>query len=354
MRSEKYQGWSNEKLEIGLGRWAVSERKVTAVVIELVAEAIERKAFIEWGCGSIPEFLIKKLKYSESSANRRVSAAYALIQIPEIKEEIENGSLNLSQIVLAQCAIRAEQKVNGKVEVEAKKEIFDELRNKTCVETQKILDEKFETVPIFSAEKHKHDDSVEVTIRLPKDVHQKFVRLKQLYSHTIRDGSWLELLDTMADETLKRKDPLAKKPVDLKKKRTKKENQARKSQASGPMFSEKPTQGSSAHRRSQQSEASTSSQCATNGVTDCNDMAKGNSGEATIANAGGKLSDTATATATATENKAGCIGGQITFGEFSRRSLPASVRRFVRQRDRFASFKIKMDPCDLLVSLSEV
>lgn len=216
MEKTKFENWSNQKLRGSLEKWARCERKVSVVVIEHVAEAIARGSFIEWGYPSIKEYMIKELKYSETAANRRVAAAYATIQIPELKQEIEAGALNLTQIAQVQSAIRQEQKTNGQVPVSEKRELFDELLGKNGVETQKILDRKFEFAPVFFAEKHKHDDSVEVTVRMPKDLYSKFLRIKELCSHQIADGNWIEIMEVVADDSLSRRDPLKKKRVELK------------------------------------------------------------------------------------------------------------------------------------------
>ncbi len=217
MRDSKFKTWSNMKLQESLVHHAARERKICALVIEHIAEVISRRAFVEFGHASIKEYLVRDLKYSESSAQRRISAAFVLLQIPEIKEEIENGSLNLSQIVAANVAIRHEQKTNGPVSVEQKRELFVELAGKTVVETEKILDEKFESLPPVTREKHKHDDSVEVTVRMPKALYADFVRIKELNSHTIPNGNWVEILEKIANDYLKRHDPLRKKTVTAEK-----------------------------------------------------------------------------------------------------------------------------------------
>lgn len=213
MKSSKFQGWSNEQLRTSLEKWVSNERRSSVVVIEHVAEVMARRSFVDWGFANIYDYLIKGLSYSERAAHRRIQAAQAMIQVPEIKEEIESGALNLSQVTMVQSAIRQEQKMNGTVSVEQKRELFGELLNKTVVETQKILDQTFETSPIFSQEKHKHDDSVEITVRMPKELFEIFTRIKELNSHSVPNGHWAEILAIVGNDYLKRNDPLLKSKV---------------------------------------------------------------------------------------------------------------------------------------------
>lgn len=66
-------------------------------------------------------------------------------------------------------------------------------------------------------EKFKADDSLELTVRLPKDVVQKLDRIKELYSHMVPDGNWVQVIDQMADDVLAKRDPLKKKTGDVQK-----------------------------------------------------------------------------------------------------------------------------------------
>lgn len=197
------------------GRIASHSRKVDAVLIEYIAEIERRKAYIDWGFSSLYVFLTSELKLSGSSAYRRMQAAYAILQIPELKCEIEAGSLNLTQICAVQTAVKREQKVSGQFALAEKRELFQELKNKNSRETEKILDGKFELpASNIPTEKHKADESVELTIRLPKELFDKLARIKQLYSHSIADGNWISVIDKMTDDVLAKRDPLKKAKVD--------------------------------------------------------------------------------------------------------------------------------------------
>ncbi len=202
---------NKDEVKTQLERLVPYERKLIAVVIEHIAEVERRRLYLEWDFTSLYEYLTRGLGYSESAAYRRMQAARAMIQMPEIKEELENGSLNLSQISLAQTAIKQEQKKNGSVSLEEKRELFSEISNKTAQETQKILDETFE-LPIQPnpAERHRRDDSLDLQLNFQKEAKEDLLRVREIYSHLIPDGNWNAVFAQMAKDVLKQCDPLKK------------------------------------------------------------------------------------------------------------------------------------------------
>jgi len=201
---------SDEQLKTRLPQLVQHERKVMAMVLEHIAEVDRRQLYFGWGHASLYEYLTRELKYSESAANRRMSAARALRKNPEILAEVQNGNLNLSQITMAQACIRQEEKAIGqRIDDVQRKEIFDSLKNLNRAQTQMVLDEKLPThepvVPVF--EKHKRDESVEVTLRIPKELYTKLKEVKDLYSHIAPGAGWLALLDLMANDVKQKRDP---------------------------------------------------------------------------------------------------------------------------------------------------
>ncbi len=191
-----------------------SERKITAQVLEYLAEVDRRRAYLDWGFNSLYEYLTVGLGYSGSAAYRRMEGARALRQVPEIKKDLEDGSLNLSQIAMAQAAIKHEQKVNGPVSAEEKKQVFNELRNMNTADTQKVLDRNFDSPPPVASVKHKQDDSVQVSMTFSKEEFEIMIRVRQILSHSIPSGNWNEVVIAMAKDLIKRRDPLAKKTVE--------------------------------------------------------------------------------------------------------------------------------------------
>lgn len=216
MISEKVKRLTDQELRATTVKIAAYNRKVEAAFVEHIAEIFRRRAFSAWGFTSLYHYLTTELKYSGSAAYRRIEAAKMLLQIPELKHDLENGALNLSQICTVQKALKKEKNENGPVPIEERRDLFSELRNKTCRETEKIIDRTFEfPLQQFPVEAHKRDDSVELTIRLSKDLYEQLTKVKMLYSHIVPDGNWHGVLEKMASDVIAKRDPMAKAPRKL-------------------------------------------------------------------------------------------------------------------------------------------
>lgn len=203
---------SQQELRTRLIRFAGQERKLLAVIVEHIAEVDRRKLYLEWKYQSLFDYLTRELRYSESSAYRRMQAARLLHQIPELQEKIEQGELKLSQISQAQSDFKAEEKSLGhKLPAEQKKEILLEICNKSLKETQVILDENLNTTSSKEIEIRHRRQSVRVKIDIPSELFQKLERIKELYSHIHPGANLIELLELMAKDVEKLRDPLLKK-----------------------------------------------------------------------------------------------------------------------------------------------
>lgn len=197
---------SDTNLKIRIEKLVRHERKITTLLLAHIAEVERRKLHLSWGFSSLFEYLSRGLGYSESAAYRRMQAARAMKQMPELEEKLESGSVNLSQIVLVQAAVKCEQKETGRfVSIERKRDIFLRLENKTKMETQKILDSELVLPERTAIETHKKDDSVELTLRLPKEVYDLLQEMKSVYSHIEPNADWVAILKLMALEIKRKK-----------------------------------------------------------------------------------------------------------------------------------------------------
>src|ERR1700712_4002202 len=84
---------------------AAEERQVTAEIIEFVKEAYRRRIFLDFGKTTIHQFMTEELGYPNSSAQRRIDAAMILFEIPELNQNIRDGSINLTQVAFLAKAI---------------------------------------------------------------------------------------------------------------------------------------------------------------------------------------------------------------------------------------------------------
>lgn len=117
---------------------ACEERALLSQLLWHLREIDHRKLYSDLKCGSLFEYCIRVLKYSEGQASRRVSASRLLKELPEISEKIESGDLNLMQLNQAKYFFNDED-INNKQE---KIKILNEISGKTVKETEKSLDGK--------------------------------------------------------------------------------------------------------------------------------------------------------------------------------------------------------------------
>jgi hypothetical protein len=93
------QNIADHELLSRMEKLARTERKITHLILEHIAEIETRRLYAELGYDGMYSYLIQALGYSEGSAYRRLQSARLLRSVPEIAEKIENGKWNLSQNV---------------------------------------------------------------------------------------------------------------------------------------------------------------------------------------------------------------------------------------------------------------
>ncbi|MEZ0392571.1 MAG: HNH endonuclease [Pseudobdellovibrionaceae bacterium] len=190
-----------------------SERKITSQVLDLLEEVENRKAYLELGYPSLLMFCLQELKYSESSAYRRIQAMRARRETPQIGPALLDGTLSLAVVAKAQGFLSSEEK-NSRVKPtpEDRKELFSQLHNKTIQECEKILIEKTpQSVNTKERVRAINGDMTEIKIFIGNEHLEKLNLIRSIISHKISNASYTEAIQWMADETLTRLDPFSAK-----------------------------------------------------------------------------------------------------------------------------------------------
>jgi hypothetical protein len=91
--------------------------------------------------GSLFDYAVGELGYSEGAAARRIQAMRLMTEIPEVAPKIESGALNLSTICQAQNFFRDLGKAEPErvFRKEDKREVLAQLEQKSAREGQRIL-----------------------------------------------------------------------------------------------------------------------------------------------------------------------------------------------------------------------
>jgi hypothetical protein len=166
-----------------------TERKITHEILLTIQTIDITRSYLELGYSSLYDYLLNGHGYSEGAANRRISAARLLKQIPEIASQIQDGKLNLSQLAQAQSAMNQEErKTKKKISREKKKQALGNLIGKNKFDTQKSLIEDFEN---FELSKPKvipaKNKKVQVHLEFEEKDWDKVQNLLAYMSHKVPD-----------------------------------------------------------------------------------------------------------------------------------------------------------------------
>lgn len=189
-----------------LNKLVKTERKITHLILECIAEIDVRKIYLARAYPSLYEFLVKEFGYSPSAAIRRIEGARLLQEVPEVAQQIEAGALNLSQLSQVQQAIRTVQKTElRKVNANEKRELLKKIEYSSQKNTNLILSQEW-SLPVIAHEKEQihRDESVSITIHLTKEEMSLLEELRNSMSHSIPSGKWSELFTTLAQQQIKK------------------------------------------------------------------------------------------------------------------------------------------------------
>src|SRR5579885_3555485 len=107
------QGLNDHELLVKTQALVKEEKRITQLVLDYLQEIDARRLYAKRGFSSLFSFCTEYLGYSESSAQRRISAMRLLRALPEAKEKLEAGSVNLSTLSQLQSFIKKEQKTKN-------------------------------------------------------------------------------------------------------------------------------------------------------------------------------------------------------------------------------------------------
>ncbi len=181
-----------------------TERKISHLVLEYIAEIEDRKLYLDRAFPNLFAFLTTACGYSDGAASRRIKAARALREIPEIGDKLEAGTLNLSQVAMVQHSCREVEKQTGQpVTLNQKRDLLHKVQMATTAETQVIIAEDLGIKPLVIHKQQNHADrSVTLTITFSADQFALLQQAKSLLSHERNDGNWADFVTLMAQKSV--------------------------------------------------------------------------------------------------------------------------------------------------------
>lgn len=220
---------SDLKIHEELKAKSALEREVLSDVICFIHEVDSRRLYRKFGHENLFQYLTLEMKYSNASAQRRIDAARLLRDVPEIKEDLESGALNLTKLsvlaqglkqkvqmekqAVSQLGERLESSLKNASEVsvsgaakesvsmsarmaELKKQLVQEIKGKSISQAQRHVAETL-NIPVHRMDrKTLHaDGSVTYEVTLSKEQAALLEETKEILSHQIVSGATAEVFE---------------------------------------------------------------------------------------------------------------------------------------------------------------
>ncbi len=187
---------------------AQKEREITLEVLHHLREVERRSLFASLSYSSLFEYAVKELKYSEGSAQRRISSMRLLKELPQLEEKLENGALSLSALSQAQVFFRQE-----KTQVVQKLEILKSLENKSAREVERNLVSRSTQPEKLIPEKLRPVSSTHTELKflIEEELLNEIEELKALLSNKLPTASVKDVLAFAVKGMLKTMKPKAPK-----------------------------------------------------------------------------------------------------------------------------------------------
>jgi len=196
-----------QNLHFQLSDLVKSERKITHEILLCIQQIDQTKAYAELGYPSLFEYLVKEQKYSEGAAQRRISAARLIKELPEIEKKVQEGNLNLTQLSKLATATKQDQKATGKkVSTEQKRELLEQMENKTGFETEQLLNQNFECNLKPKKEITPRKQMYDLHLKLTPEQYEKLKKAQSLLSHVVYEGAFAEIIEVLCDKLIQKKE----------------------------------------------------------------------------------------------------------------------------------------------------
>lgn len=192
----------------------VRQEQVLLVQILETLKAIEdNNLYLEWAYGSMFDYCVQELGYSEGAAQRRILAMRLTKSVPEVKECLRNGSLSLSVAARAQDFFRKEERLRrgsnqGELDVETKRNVLSNLLNLSARDSERKLVEMFNHPEEFDEKtKPLPGDKTLIQFVADRQLMNQLEKLKSLTSHSNFLGRYDLLFKKLAVIALDKLDP---------------------------------------------------------------------------------------------------------------------------------------------------
>jgi hypothetical protein len=196
---------SDQEILVRLEGLSRTERKITHLVLCHINAVEVRNLYLGLGFKSLYQYLTQHLHYGESAAYDRMQAARVLQKNPEIASKIEEGVLNLSQLVQVDQSLKQERKAGKALSPESTQELLVKIENKSVFETEKILACELNRTPkAHQKVKPQKDNSVRIELTLTQEQYALLKKAQNLISHSVPENNLAEVITYLAQAYIKK------------------------------------------------------------------------------------------------------------------------------------------------------
>ena len=184
----------------------VSEDRLTQEILEYLAEIERRRLFALRGYASLFMFCTQELGYSASSAQRRIASMRLIRQVPEAKEKLISGKVNLCTLSQLYSFIKGEEKMRGlKMPQESKLELLAAIESKSQRECEREFIKRAPlSIRLKESKRMVTEELTEIKFLASNELNSKLETLKNLFSHRNKTGTTAELIEILADVALRK------------------------------------------------------------------------------------------------------------------------------------------------------
>jgi hypothetical protein len=182
------------------------EKRITQEVLDHLQEIEYRKLYLSEGYKNLFDYCVKVLRYGEGSANRRIAAMRVINAIPEAKEKLESGSVNLSTLSQLQYFLNKESKEKTYTS-DMKVELLEKIENKSQIQCEREFVKISPITKFKEREKALTEELTQFTFVASKELKAKLELLRNLTAHKNSNPTTGELIEILADISLKKLNP---------------------------------------------------------------------------------------------------------------------------------------------------
>lgn len=195
---------TNDELLAKAKKLVQQERVILVEILHHLLIINDKKLYLQIGFKSLFDFCTKELGYSEAAAYRRIQAMKLLKAVPEVKQKVLNGSVNLTQLAQVQKVATVERKQNNNFISKTQKiELLKKVENKSTRQSEIILRE-FSPLSAIKNDSQRvlNNTQTEIKFIADQELLNKIEELKNLLSHKHVNPNFNELLHSLADLAL--------------------------------------------------------------------------------------------------------------------------------------------------------